>query len=268
MHYSSSHQGKTQAQVVRTLLRQDYGFLTPRQPLVRVAKIPQRPRVPNVAQHARILPIEERRGTMLLGVIECHALRQVRVRCGWRSQPEQCPPQGIPCVHQHDRVVGLLCQGKELLTKGMCRLALGTDEIIIPQSTHHGENLVRVFQILAELPSVRVRLSDFRSCVTFGGKQRCSQSQAHVQLPWETLRGLGEHLEQREPLPEMSNGFHLARPLAGPLPSLVPVGNRLFRQPCFHIMMRYKFRLSFNRFWELCLKHLSNALMVVLPLAP
>ena len=47
---------------------------------------------------------------------------------------------------------------------------LGTHVIIIPASTQHGEKLVRIVQVFAELPSVGVRLSNLRSCIAFRGK--------------------------------------------------------------------------------------------------
>jgi len=50
-----------------------------------------------------------------------------------------------------------------LLAQCMCRLILGAHEIIIPQASQHGEKLVRVFQVLAELLSVGVCLSHFGS---------------------------------------------------------------------------------------------------------
>ena len=59
-------QGETQAQRVR-LLRQGHGFLPPCQRLVRIAKIPQRPGVAATTRHPNVLPVEERRSTVLGG---------------------------------------------------------------------------------------------------------------------------------------------------------------------------------------------------------
>jgi hypothetical protein len=53
----------------------------------------------------------------------------------------------------------------------MRRLMLGAYEIIIPQSTQHGEKLLWIFQVLTELPSVGVRLANLTCCVAFHGKQ-------------------------------------------------------------------------------------------------
>ena len=65
-----------------TLLRQGHRLVAPRQPLVRIAQVPQRPRGKAVANHASVLPIEERRGAVLLGIVERDTLRKVRVRRG------------------------------------------------------------------------------------------------------------------------------------------------------------------------------------------
>src|SRR5215471_20468043 len=52
MAYGSSVQGKSQAKRVRTLLRQCHRCLALRQPLVRIPKVPQRPRTKAMANHA------------------------------------------------------------------------------------------------------------------------------------------------------------------------------------------------------------------------
>ena len=126
MEHGSKVQGKTQAKGVRTLLRQGHRFLAPRQPLVRIAQVPQRPGGKAVAHHPSVLPIEERRGTVLLGIVERYPLGKVRVRSGYRAQVEQRRPQGTVRRHQHGSVLDLLCQGQELLAQGVCRLQLGT----------------------------------------------------------------------------------------------------------------------------------------------
>src|SRR4029453_4134226 len=83
MEPGSNAPGIRQAKGVRTLLRQGHRLVVPCQPLVRIAKTPQRAGTNAMAKHTRVLPIEDRRGVMLLGVIERYPLRQVRVRRGW-----------------------------------------------------------------------------------------------------------------------------------------------------------------------------------------
>jgi hypothetical protein len=122
MEDSSMTQSITQAKGMRTLLRQGHRLVVPRQPLVRIAKPPQRPGGTAEANHASVLPIEERRGAVLLGVVERHTLRKVCVCKGWRSQVEQRRPQGTVRCHEHCGVLGLLRQGQELLTQGVGRL--------------------------------------------------------------------------------------------------------------------------------------------------
>src|SRR5215470_2828162 len=118
--------------------------------------------------------MEEYRGTVLLGIVEGYALGKVRVRFGDRSQAVQYRPQGTVRRYEHGRVLGLLRQGEKLLAQCLCRLQLGTVGIIIPQTAQHGKKLVRSFQVLTELPSTRVGLSDFRCCLTLRGNERCS----------------------------------------------------------------------------------------------
>ena len=67
---------------MRNLLRQGHRLVALRQPLVRIAQEPQRPGGKAVAHHPSVLPIEERRGTVLLGIVERDTLRKVRVRSG------------------------------------------------------------------------------------------------------------------------------------------------------------------------------------------
>src|SRR5215813_3123632 len=86
MEHGSKVQGKTQAEGGCTLLRQGHCLVALCQPLVRIPKIPQRPHGVDVANHASILPIEERRGTVLRGVVQGYPLRKVGVRSGYRSQ--------------------------------------------------------------------------------------------------------------------------------------------------------------------------------------
>src|SRR6266700_7052339 len=62
MAYRRTTHGKVQAKRVRTLLRQGHRLLAPRQPLVRIAQVPQRPRSVAVTHHPRVVSIEERRG--------------------------------------------------------------------------------------------------------------------------------------------------------------------------------------------------------------
>ena len=82
MEHGSPAQGKTQAKGACTLLRQGHCLLAPRQPLVRRAQVPQHPSSIAAANHASVLPIEERRGTVLRGVVQGYPLRKVRVRSG------------------------------------------------------------------------------------------------------------------------------------------------------------------------------------------
>src|SRR5215471_8197303 len=80
MENGSSHQSKTQTKGMRNLLRQGHCLVAPRQRLVRRAQVPQRPSSKAVANHAFIVPIEEYRGAVLLGIVERCALCKVRVR--------------------------------------------------------------------------------------------------------------------------------------------------------------------------------------------
>ena len=75
---------------------------------------------------------------------------------------------------EHEGVLGLLRQGKELFTQYMRRPQLTTYTITIPQSAQHGEKPVKVFQMFTEVLSTDVGLPNFRSCEAFRRNQRCS----------------------------------------------------------------------------------------------
>src|SRR5712691_9658349 len=73
-------QGIAEAKGMRHVLRQGHRLIGPCESLVRIAKPPQRQRGMATAHHARVLPIEEHRGAVLLGIIKRYALCQMRVR--------------------------------------------------------------------------------------------------------------------------------------------------------------------------------------------
>ena len=146
---------------------------------------------------------------MVLGVVQGYPLRQMRVGSGEPAQLGQRRPHRTVCHHEHGRVLRVLRQRHELLTQGMRRLKLSAHESIIPQAIQHGEKLVRLVQSLTELPRMRVGLFYLRSPITFGGKQRCPQSDQHIHFALETFSGLGERLEQLQPLTKMGDRFDM-----------------------------------------------------------
>src|SRR5262245_610407 len=74
MKHNSKEQRESQTKGVGNLQRQRHRCLALCQPLVRIAQRPQRPGGKTVTHHASIFPIQERRGTMLLGIVERDAL--------------------------------------------------------------------------------------------------------------------------------------------------------------------------------------------------
>ena len=88
MEHGSMTQDKTQAEGVRHVLREDHRLLAPRQPLVRRTQVPQRIGGKDVANHAYVLPVEERLSTVLLGIIQGDTLREVSACSGWLSHVE------------------------------------------------------------------------------------------------------------------------------------------------------------------------------------
>ena len=65
--------------------------------------------------------------------------------------------------HTHGRILDLLRQREELLAQGMRRLQLGTHMIIIPETTQCREKLVRIVEVLTELPSTQSAMPRGRS---------------------------------------------------------------------------------------------------------
>ena len=80
MDHGSETQGKTQAEGVPNLVHQRPCFVALHQPLLRIAKRPQRQGGIGMAPYAIILPREERRGVVLLGIVKRYTLRKVGVR--------------------------------------------------------------------------------------------------------------------------------------------------------------------------------------------
>src|SRR5215510_3698659 len=80
MELGNKVQGGTQAKRVCNLPREGHRLVAPCQPLIRIAQQPQHESVLGATHHARVLPMEKCRGTVLLGVVECYTLRIMRVR--------------------------------------------------------------------------------------------------------------------------------------------------------------------------------------------
>src|SRR5262245_8325980 len=74
MEKGSKAQDITQTRWVDHGLRQGHRLLVPCQPLLRIPQRPQRPGGMAAAHHACVLPIEERQGTVPLGIIKRYAL--------------------------------------------------------------------------------------------------------------------------------------------------------------------------------------------------
>src|SRR3989442_11505897 len=92
MKHGSKAQAITKTIGVYNVLRQGHRLIVPCQSLVRIAKGPQRRGSKVMARHASVLPIEERLGAVLLGIIERYALCHMRARRGYRAQVEQRRP--------------------------------------------------------------------------------------------------------------------------------------------------------------------------------
>src|SRR5262249_23856863 len=105
MEHGSNTQGNAQAKGGRHLLCQGQCLLAPCQRLVRIAQYPEDMGVKAAAIHPQVLPIQERRSAVLLGVVEGYPLYEVRMRSGWRSQVEQCIPQGKVRRQKHGSVL-------------------------------------------------------------------------------------------------------------------------------------------------------------------
>jgi hypothetical protein len=63
----------------------------------------------------------------------------------------------------------------------------------------------------------------------------------------------------------MADRLDIRRPLDGVLAGPLPERYGLHPEACFRIMMRQEFRLGLRRLWKLCLQHLRNPLVVLLP---
>src|SRR6516225_8490148 len=92
MEHGSTVQGKRQAKKVCALLCPRHRLLGPRQPLVRIAQVPQRPSGTVLAWHTRVVPIEERRGAVL-EIVKSYPLHKMYVRRSDSAHEKQCRSQ-------------------------------------------------------------------------------------------------------------------------------------------------------------------------------
>src|SRR5262249_58201587 len=95
---------------------------------------------------------------------------------------------GAVCRGEKGRVLSsLLRQRQELITQGVRRLQLSAHVIIIPQTTQHGEKLLRSFQVFTELSGTGVGLCPLRNRRAFRGNQRCPQGKVHIHFLLDAL---------------------------------------------------------------------------------
>src|SRR5215510_4843210 len=98
--------------------------------------------------------------------------------------------------HEQGSVLGLLCEGEELLTERVCRLQLGTHMVILPESTQYREKILRIVEVCTEVLRTCVGFYNLRCPVAFGSNERRSQGNVQIHFMLETLRGLGERYKQ------------------------------------------------------------------------
>jgi hypothetical protein len=133
--------------------------------------------------------MEERRGAVLLGVVERYALHQKPMRRSYCSLMEQRRPQSKMCRQKHRGVLRLLRQRHELLSHGVRRLVRGAHKIITPQATQHWKKPLGILQVATELPGTSIGLFHLRRRSAFGGNQRRAQGDVQRQLLLAALRG-------------------------------------------------------------------------------
>src|SRR5215510_620564 len=120
----------------------------------------------------------------------------------------------------------------------MRRLMLGTDRVMIPESTQCWKQLLGLCEVVTEVVRTAVGLCHLRRPIACRGKEGCPQSEKHVYFALDALRCLGERLEQRQPLAEMGDRFHMGGALDGALTCVMPIANRLCKESCFRTMVR------------------------------
>jgi len=169
------------------------------------------------------------------------------------------------CATRACRVLGLLRQGQELLAQCLRRLQLGAYEIIIPQSTQHGENLVRIFPGVHKGVAHGGRFVPLQELLPFVASSDTPRASACLLLV-DALKGLDQWFGQLQPLSEMMMLSTWAGALDGALPALWPIANRLSNEPGFRTVMRQKSGVP-QPSLETRLKRLGNTLMVLLPCA-
>ena len=95
-----------------------------------------------------------------------------------------------------------------------------------------------------------------------------TQHSQHVQLLLSTLGGVWERLEDLPALREMADRFQIGRALERLLPSPLPVGNGLFGECSFGVMLCQQLRLRLGGIGKLCFQYLRKALVNLLPCTP
>src|SRR4029453_420839 len=101
-------------------------------------------------------------------------------------------------------VLGTLGQAEELLREFPRRPQLPPDQVKVPQSPQHREELRRLPHLLAQLTSSGVGVSHFWSRIPLGHCQRLTKGDLQVQLVLEVFGAVWQGLEHLEALGEVA----------------------------------------------------------------
>src|SRR5215813_12855551 len=126
---------------------------------------------------------------------------------------------------EESRVLGALGQGEELLREFSRRPQLPPDQVKVPQSSQHREELWRLPHLLAQLARSGVGVSHFWSRIPLSHRQRLTKGDLQVQLMLEALGAAGQGREHLESLGEMADRLQIRRALEGTFTCPLPVGN-------------------------------------------
>ena len=224
-------QGKRQTKGVRQLVRQGEALLAPLQRLVRIAQHPQDQGREDPASHARVLPIEESMGAVLLRVVQGHALLQVGTGRDQLAQPEQGISQGAVPLQEERRIVVPLRQGEEVFGQLTGGLQVPPYIIKPPEAKQHRADLTGVSQPPAQGPCPAVGVFDLRGGKAPGGQERRPQGALQREFVLGTLGRVREEREHLQRLVEVANRFPMGRAPSGALARLLPVAQGMRRRP-------------------------------------
>src|SRR5438128_8701854 len=122
----------------------------------------------------------------------------------------------------------------------------------------------RLADLLTERQGPPIGLLNFWSGIALAGDQRRAKRGLQLQFLLGTRRSVRQRLEHLQPLPEMTDGFHVRRALDGAMAGPLPVTHGPIGEPRLGEVIREYLGLRLDGLGKSLGQHLRDLLMILL----